>query len=478
MAKKFTKAISKNKPSKKKGAKSGEDRDIVILFADVVGCSEISNHSTLNDYGKFIKDFQDCFNQVCNYYKDNDYELHEVDQIQVDTRGDEGCLKIFVARSDEDLARDVDVAISIALDLKKMWLFSEFNRQRILEEKLLPIDLAIGIHVGKVFLRNDSNGITKPEGYAINLAKRVESASRSGKFTHIFVSESAHGQLFYYMDEQVYKFTEPFPVPTKGISQNISVLEVKHHFLPTDWADVIEDEPWEISMVYPELGHGEVLTVIEEAFKINPTNLWLAEEYLMLTMMNAYRICLEQKKRGDIKCLEEKGYGKALDIAQRISNSGLRDGTLLSNWGLILGELERLEEEESKYKEAIRMEESDSDFHWFLGLCLSYKIARDMEAAGTSIEEFYKQQKGRVDEVLGKYRVALDLKPMNSWIAYVYACELSNWSQVDENLKERAVDLLIRALSQNTDIQEWAVEEEYLKPIIDDSRIQKCLSRL
>ena len=471
MARKFPKAIGKGKLSANKGTQSDNGRDIVILFADVVGCSEISNHLILKDYSKFITSFQECFERVCKYYKDNAYEKSESDFFQFKARGDEGCLKIFIAKSEKDLARDVDVAISIALDLKKMWLFSERNRDRIKKEKLLPVELAIGIHMGKVWLKDDG----QPEGYAINLAKRIESASRDGKFTHIFVSEAAHGQLYYHKEERVYKFTDTFPIPTKGISQEIRVGEVKHHFLPTDWQDVVEEEPWEISMVYPELGHEDILSIAQCSYQLNPTNLWLAEEYLLLTMMDAYRKTVEQNKKGDIKYLEKMGYGKALEIVQRIANSDLRNGTLLSEWGLILGELERYEEEEEKYREAIRLEESDPDFHWYLGLCLSYKIARDMEADGLILEAFYKEQKNRVDEVLREYKLALDLSPMNPWIAYVYACELSQWSQADIYLRERAVELLVRALGQKNDIRDWAKEEDYLKPIIEDPRIKKCL---
>lgn len=471
MARKFPKAIGKGKLSTNKGTQSDNGRDSVILFADVVGCSEISNHLILVDYCKFITSFQECFVRVCTYYKNNAYEKSESDFFQFNARGDEGCLKIFVAKSEEDLARDVDVAISIALDLKKMWLFSERNRDRIKKEKLLPVELAIGIHMGKVWLKDDG----QPEGYAINLAKRIEGASRDGKFTHIFVSEAAHGQLYYHKDEKIYKFTDGFSVPTKGISQEIRVFEVKHHFLPTDWTEVVEEEPWEISMVYPELGHGDVLKVAESAYQLNPTNLWLAEEYLMLTMMDAYRKTVEQNKKEDIKYLEKMGYGKALEIAQRIANSDLRDGTLLSEWGLILGELERYEEEEEKYREAIRIEKSDPDFHWYLGLCLSYKIARDMETEKSSVEMFYKQQRKRIDEVLREYKTALDLSPMDPWIAYVYACELSQWSQANKDMKDRAVDLLVRAVGQRNEIRDWAMEEDYLKPIKSDSRVKKCL---
>lgn len=475
MPHKFPKAIGKDKLSRDKGSQSDGGREIVVLFADVVGCSEVSNHSSIEDYEKFINSFHECFKRVCNYYKKHVYEPHEFNLFQVETRGDEGCLKIFVAKSGEDLARDVDVAISIALDLKTLWLFSGHNRDRINDGKLLPIELAIGIHMGKVWMTVNSDGTYKVEGYAINLAKRIESASRSGKFTHILVSESAHGQLYYHRDERVYKFTDAFTIPTKGISQDIRVLEVKHHFLATDWQDVIEEEPWEISMVYPELGQGDVLNIAERSYEINPTNLWLAEEYLMLTMMDAYRKCLEKNKEIGSKNLFAMGYDRALEIAQRITNSDLRDGTLLSDWGLILGELERFEEEEEKYREAICLEKSDPDFHWYLGLCLSYRINRDMEQGKFPLEVFYKQQGERVEEALEEYTTALDLSPMNPWIAYIYACELSHWSPANKDLREPAINMLIRALSQKKEIREWAEKEEYLEPIIADSRVKQCL---
>ena len=88
---------------------------------------------------------------------------------------------------------------------------------------------------------------------------------------------------------------------------------------------------------------------------------------------------------------------------------------------------------------------------------------------------FYKENKPTVDEVLKEYKLALDLSPMNPWIAYVYACELSQWSQANIDLKERAVELLVRALGQKKEIRDWANEEDFLKPIISDPRIKKSL---
>lgn len=473
MARRFVKKHSDSKKLSKQNSNSDRGRECIILFVDIIGCSEISNHLGQKAYCDLIEDFHECFKKVCDYYKVNVYENHEYEYFHAHTRGDEGCLKIFAAKNDKELARDVDVAISIALDLKKMWLFTEYNRERVRDEKLLPVDLAIGIHLGKVWLKDDGN----PEGYTINLAKRVESASRDGKFTHIFVSESARERLYTNNDERAYKCTEAFPIPTKGISHDIKVHEIKHHFLVTDWQDIIEDEPWEISMVYTDLKGSDILEIVKSAYEINPTNLWLAEEYLIITLMDAYTKAHKEKKKEDIDYLFEVGYGQALELAQHIAITH-RDGTTLSNVGLILGDLGRYIEEKEYYVEAIRLEEYDADFHWYLGDCLSYIISSEMKSTKQSLNEFYIKDKvkNKLKDIFDKYKRASYLDPMNPWIKYSYACELSYWSQVDDDLKEGAINLLTHALSVDNDtIKEWASDEEYLKPIIDDPSIQKCL---
>ncbi len=471
MARRFLKKHGNSKDLSKQNNDSDQGRDCIILFVDVVGCSEISNHLSQKDYCNFIEAFHDCFNKVCNYYKDSVYEDHERKFFHAHPRGDEGCLKIFAAKNEKELARDVDIAISIALDLKKMWLFTKYNRIRVRNEKLLPVELAIGIHLGKVWLKDDGN----PEGYTINLAKRIESASRDGKFTHIFVSETARERLYTIRDDSAYKCTKAFSIGTKGISHDINVHEIKHHFLVADWQYVVESEPWEISMVYPELDGSDILEIAKSAYEINPTNLWLAEEYLIITLMDAFIKASKVKKEEDIEYLETIGYGRALELAHHIAITH-RDGTTLSNVGLILGDLGRYKEEEEYYRDAIRLEESDADFHWYLGDCLSYIIASEMESNKQSLDEFYKKNNTKVNEILESYRKAGYLNPINPWIRYSYACELSNWSQANLELKEEAISQLIHALSADNDtIKAWALEEEYLKHIIDDPRIKKCL---
>lgn len=337
-----------------------------------------------------------------------------------------------------------------------------------MKDGLLPADIAVGIHSGKVCVRENN-----PEGYVINLAKRIESASRDGKFYHILVSESAHGRLYYLKEEHVYKFADPFNINTKGISHAIKAFEIKHHFLPTDWYDVVPDEPSDISMVYQELGQGDILKIASTAYEMNPTNLWLAEEYFMLSIMDGYRRLCKQNKEDDLNAREEE-YVQPLEIAQRIANSDLKDETVLATWGFILGELERYGEEEEKYREGIKHDEQDGDIHWYLALCISYQLNKALTER-TRLEEFYREKKERIEEVLKEFQRAIDLEPMNPWIAYDYACELSRWSQVEKSFKKMAIKMLIDAFKLYPELKEWAKEEEYIEPIIKDPEVKKYL---
>lgn len=265
-----------------------DERHIVTLFADIVGASEISNHMNLFRYNDFLKEFKICFEEVCAHYKSEEYEKHEHPFFQYSVRGDEGCLMIFVPSDDDNrLARDINITINIALDLKRMWLFTKHNTDRIKDVGLLPVDLAIGIHSGKVFINEESSekGIEyRPEGYAINLAKRIESESRNGKFTHILVSESARAQLYSLRDELTYDFDKSFTIRPRGISRDIKVFEVKHHWLATDWYDA----PSEVSIILKKIDT-EIVKIAKSAYDDNPTNIWLAEEFIFLTMLNEHK---------------------------------------------------------------------------------------------------------------------------------------------------------------------------------------------
>ena len=213
-----------------------QERPIVVLFADIVSCSEISNHKGVTEYNRFLDEFHTIFRTVTAEHELL-YPENEQLYFKPTLSGDEGCLMIFVPNRD-DLSEDIDATVNIALDLKRRWLLSRDNEGRI-KDGLLPSELAIGIHLGKAFI-NEQKGKKgkdryRPEGYAINLAKRIEGSSREGHFTRIYVSEAARNELYLLTDEATYTLTGPHSIQPKGISRDIRVFEVKHHFLPTDW---------------------------------------------------------------------------------------------------------------------------------------------------------------------------------------------------------------------------------------------------
>lgn len=464
----YKKRGSRTKANRTISAQSpGEDRDATILFVDVVGCSEISNHLTLKIYNDFIEMFKNTFNEVCEYYKNTFYDEHEHVLFNYEARGDEGCLKIFVGKKDDALARDIDVAISIALDLKRKWLLNKHNDDRI-KEGLLPVDLAVGIHFGKVHVKNGN-----AEGYAINLAKRIESHSREGDFTHILISEAAHGKLDHLKDEKVYRFAPAFTINPKGISHTIRVFEIKHHYLPTDWQEIIEDNPIDVSMIFDKYSQDAIKTV-ELAYNSNPTNLWLAETYIFIKIVDSYLQLKEQKKEGDPTSIRE-AYAPVLNVVQRIANNVLVDETLYLIWGQIYGEIGNYTAEEKKYEYALKLSPIDGDVHWYLGLCISYQIKEAYEQSKKKIDIFYEEHRPRINIILNEYREAIDLNPMNPLIVWDYACELSWWSRADQGLKKDAIEKLLDALKLDSELKDWASQEEYLEPIINDPKVSKYL---
>lgn len=472
MARRRNRTVKKGSPveSKRSPLKENESH-IVTLFADIVGCSEISNHMPLLKYNEFLNDFQACFKEVCAHYMKREYEEHEHPFFKYSVRGDEGCLMIFVPVGDEIMARHIDIAINIALDLKRKWLFNEHNRERIKGIGLLPVDLAIGIHSGKVYLNKEGDDY-RPEGYAINLAKRIESEARNGKFTHILVSEATRGQLYNLKDEATYNFDKPFTIRPKGISRDIKVFEIKHHFLATDWTDL----PSEVSIIYDQIDDDKV-KIAKLAYEDNPTNIWLAEEYILLILMNGYHKLSEKGKADDVAALSAE-YAPAIEVVTQIANSELRDSGLLSIWGFIVGELKKYEEEQKRYNEAIEIDEQNGDIFWYLAYSMSAQLNDDYDEKKDTIQlkQFYENNRENIENIIKKYERAQELRPMNPWIVYDLACELSWWSQVESSWRRKSIAFLNMAIGLNSKIKERAEEEPYLKPIITDPDVKKYLS--
>ena len=176
--------------------KEFESRYAVILFADIVGCSEISNEHSVEDYAKILYQFYLTAHSA--YRSTPSLGLLGNDAI-FRYAGDEVCLFLLLDKDTKSLmSKECDkrifAALGFSLALKFYWHISEYNLLRI-EDHLLPRDVGIGIHVGPIALQNDPPKLLgndcklSIEGFAINLAKRIEAASHESRGTRIFLSD-------------------------------------------------------------------------------------------------------------------------------------------------------------------------------------------------------------------------------------------------------------------------------------------------
>ena len=327
----------------------GWEGQIVILFADIVGCSEISNYEPLEKYNRILRQFRSLFEEITNKYKKEFYASSNNIDFQSQVRGNEGHLIIFRKSPEEanpDLWADViDTAITIALDLKRRWLLSESNKEKINSGKHTS-DIAVGINFGHAWINKIGNNKYQPEGYAINLTKRIESHSREGAFTHIYLSEAAYDKLYPLTDKTPYTFDLPRLIKPKGIPPGINVFEVKHHFLPTDWADkTTKASKWKT--FEPST---DDIEKIEKAHIANPSNLWLLEECIMMQIQHGYKELLKQGKEEELRNLGE-AYGESVSIARKLATSSMHDAVnLLVCMASYLGKMETIKKINSPMK--------------------------------------------------------------------------------------------------------------------------------
>ena len=453
---------------------SGQQRAIVVLFADIIGCSEVSNYMRLEEYNRFLNEFHEIFRKVVEEHRDTWLQVHERQYLKVSVRGDEGCAMLFVPRS-KSLAADVDTMLCMALDLKRRWLLSDVNKQRILEVGLLPTELAIGIHVGRAFincLAEPQDGcIYRPEGYTINLTKRVETESRDGRFSKVFVSAPARGELYLLSDEATYTFSAPHDIRPRGISTHIRVFEVKHHFLSTDWADLRGPVPRTRASV-PQPSEDDV-RIVEQAHRENPTNLWLAEEYIMLKMAYEYER-LQGADESDPRKYAD-AYGPALEVARRFATGDQRDGGILSICGFILGESSQYGAEQQFYREAIAIDPHYAEAHWYLGYSLSSELNAQLEKEGRKPKDMSSlrgDKKRLASDAIASFKQAVYLNGTQPWMRFDLACELARWGY-----RRDAVDELCTAALANEDVIDYIADEDYLDSIKAERQVKTLLEK-
>lgn len=426
---------------------NGEDKNIrqtVVMFADIMGASEISNHEKLGEYAKIVRGFQKLFEQLCEEFQKAWYE--NVSEFKYAAQGDEGHLMIYPEDNESDVTKHIDVAINIALELKRRWLWSTYNKNRI-NSGLLPSELGIGIHAGKTYLMGN-----KLEGYAINLAKRVESESRKGRFSHIFLSEAAYGHFLDLADEKTYLFDQPQKMTPKGISGNIWVYEIKHHFLPSDWKE--ESETPKKTLIDPEQINMEIL---KKALEINPTNLWLAEEFIRASLL-------------------KEEFGKAVGQANRLIQNNQRDAGAYFIQGLALGEYGKYKEERDMYRKAIEHTEQLAEAYWYLGMSYSYEV-NDNVGLKKNFKDIDKDNKGKVEKAFKNYEKALEYSPKSAWIYYDYGCELIRWFRDDKTKLEQAINQIVIAVDRLNSVCDKIPKEPYLEKVLNHPKIKDLIEK-
>jgi len=203
-----------------------KESNATILFADLMNSTELAKNLTLLEYDDMLVDFQNTMFEVVSHHLDYfGYEGEGVDS-EWSISGDE--LRVFLYSDNMDF--DIRSALLIATKIKLAWLSSGFN-QRVLSEQRLVSRIGVGINCGKVIkdVRPWRVKIGKAgqniEGYAINLTKRIESASREGNVYQIMVGASLYKRCQQNKRINV-AFSHPRSLVFKGLGQKIPVYEV------------------------------------------------------------------------------------------------------------------------------------------------------------------------------------------------------------------------------------------------------------
>ncbi len=252
--------------------RSPQRRMAVILFIDIADSSELSNVLSFEKYDELVWSFQTVAKGVLQRHvqENTDYTADTHRKYETSMRGDEMCTILYshVGAEDEQKYRQKNIrtALQLAIEMKRKWLCGEWNCARINDGKSI-IDIGIGINCGYVIVdkhwRVDQKGEISPqesaEGYAINLAKRIEGYSRSGVYSKIFVSRSVYNILR--IDFQI-AFSQVHMALFKGIAQAVPVYEIKSF-------GHVEDTSFR-----PELSAEEVHPY-KKAVDYNPHELWL-----------------------------------------------------------------------------------------------------------------------------------------------------------------------------------------------------------
>lgn len=123
--------------SGEKKSQDTEQREAVILFADLMNSSELSNVLPSEEYDKILTEFQEKLGEVV----EEEIKNYDSSGVEAEIRGDEICVKFYRAKDKKNdrklLEGDIKTALKIAINMKRKWVLSEPNTDRLKDDKLL-----------------------------------------------------------------------------------------------------------------------------------------------------------------------------------------------------------------------------------------------------------------------------------------------------------------------------------------------------
>lgn len=203
----------------------------LLMFVDIIDSSVYSSILGITKFAEKVLSFQHLFVELGKcYFNDNPYFAERIDSLcQVESRGDEGF--VFVVDPKQTGEKLVHCAVKFAFELKARL---KILNQRETDLPPTEMKIAVGIHYGDVAVITTSHLkggvyrslIDRIMGYSINYAKRVESSSRMGGSSQVFLSREA-ANLLSYSPIVLCKYEASL----KGIQSNDEVYEVRSAFL-------------------------------------------------------------------------------------------------------------------------------------------------------------------------------------------------------------------------------------------------------
>ena len=446
----------------------------VILFADIIGCSEVSNNNSIERYAYILNQFHKCAKSV---YESLNLHRYSEEIVEIEAKGDEVCLilhsydKNFQEKEEDAIIKDTKDAIIFSISLKMLWRASEYNLER-LENELIPRDIAIGINQGTVYYykNQELDKLRKTEkaseGYPINLAKRIETASREGEKSKIFVSNN----IVYFANEGKIK-VKFVPVPTKEL-KGITTVPGIHELteIEDDFVGLIDKSIKEINL---KPGQWEKYERLKE---MNPTDFWTdmllrfrtiskrkeeeVERALIIPKIKTEKI--ERKSADDYYDEAYKNYlignyEKVVELMTEIIKLNPEDGGAYYNRGNAYVNLEQYKKAIEDFNKTIELNPEDAEAYNNRGL--AYYVLKEY---GKAIENYNKavelnpeyadayNNRGlaysdlkQYDKAIKDYNKAIELKPddAKAWVNKGIA--LGELGRDDDALKsyDKAIEL-------------------------------------